>query len=117
MLICGVDIKDNKEIFISLTAIYGIGVYTAKKICKEVNVDFTTQTKNLSDNQIAAISNVAKSYKIESELSNQILMDCKRLVDIRCYRGVRRRMSLPVRGQNTQSNAKTAKCLLKSKRF
>ncbi len=107
--IAGVDIPDNKRGFVALTYIYGIGRTTAKKILREAGVDETIKVKEWTDDQINAVRNAISNYKIEGELRSEVQMNIKRLKDIGCYRGIRHRIGLPVRGQSTKNNARTRK--------
>ncbi|MEJ5299919.1 MAG: 30S ribosomal protein S13 [Thermodesulforhabdaceae bacterium] len=108
--IAGVDLPKNKRIEIALTYIYGIGRSTAKKIIEEAGIDPNTRTDNLTDEQIAALRRIIDTnYKVEGELRTQVAMNIKRLMDMGCYRGLRHRRGLPVRGQRTHSNARTRK--------
>jgi small subunit ribosomal protein S13 len=107
--IAGVDIPDNKRGFVALTYIYGIGRTTAKKILKEAGVDETLKVKDWTDDQINAVRSAISNYKIEGELRSEVQMNIKRLKDIGCYRGIRHRIGLPVRGQSTKNNARTRK--------
>ena len=108
--IAGVDLPNNKRGEIGLTYIFGIGRSSAKKILDELGIDYDTKVGEWSDEQIAGIrSKVANEYKIEGELRSAIQMNIKRLMDIGCYRGIRHRIGLPVRGQSTKNNARTRK--------
>jgi len=107
--IAGVDIPDNKRGFVALTYIYGIGRTTAKKILKEAGVDETLKVKDWTDDQINAVRSAISNYKIEGELRSEVQMNIKRLKDIACYRGIRHRIGLPLRGQSTKNNARTRK--------
>jgi small subunit ribosomal protein S13 len=108
--ISGVDIPRNKHIEIALTYIYGIGRSTARRILTEASVDFDTRTEKLSEPEIARIREVIdKSCKVEGDLRRIISMDIKRLMDLGCYRGLRHRKGLPVRGQRTKTNSRTRK--------
>jgi small subunit ribosomal protein S13 len=108
--ISGIDIPKNKHIEIALTYIYGIGRSAAQKILTEASVDFNTRTEKLTESEIARIREVIdKSYKVEGDLRREISMDIKRLMDLGCYRGLRHRKGLPVRGQRTKTNARTRK--------
>lgn len=108
--ISGIDIPRNKHIEIALTYIYGIGRSAAQKILTEASVDFNTRTEKLTESEIARIREVIdKSYKVEGDLRREISMDIKRLMDLGCYRGLRHRKGLPVRGQRTKTNARTRK--------
>lgn len=108
--IAGVDLPRDKKIKIGLTYIYGIGRRTALNILKAANIDPDIRTKDVSDEQVAAIRKViADEYKVEGALRTETTMSIKRLMDIGCYRGMRHRRGLPVRGQNTKNNARTRK--------
>lgn len=108
--IAGVDLPKNKRIEIALTYIYGIGRSTAKKILEKAGINPDTRTENLTDEQIATLRRIIDTeYKVEGELRAQVAMNIKRLMDMGCYRGLRHRRGLPVRGQRTHSNARTRK--------
>ncbi|HOK36297.1 MAG TPA: 30S ribosomal protein S13 [Paludibacteraceae bacterium] len=108
--IVGVDIPQNKRGEIALTYIYGIGRSSANKILKEAGVDRDIKAKDWTDEQIAKIREIISSnYKVEGDLRGEVQMNIKRLMDIGCYRGVRHRIGLPVRGQSTKNNARTRK--------
>ncbi len=108
--IAGVDLPRNKRMEIALTYIYGIGRTTAKKILREAEVSEDTKSDNLTDAELTRIRNIIDShYKVEGDLRREISMNIKRLMDIGCYRGLRHRRSLPVRGQRTHTNARTRK--------
>ena len=104
----GVDIPRNKVIGVSLTYIYGIGPSTAKKILAAAGVDASLRTSELTDEQETAIRNQIDSIKTEGDLRRETALN-KRLMEIGCYRGLRHRRSLPVRGQRTKTNARTRK--------
>lgn len=108
--IAGVDLPKNKRIEIGLTYIYGIGRSTSRKILTMLDIPYDTKTDQLSE---ADINNIRKvidgEYKVEGELRTEISMNIKRLMDLGCYRGLRHRKSLPVRGQRTSTNARTRK--------
>lgn len=108
--IAGVDLPKNKRGEIGLTYIFGIGHNSAKKILSKNGIDFNTKVQDWTDDQIAAIRlTIAEEYKIEGELRSSVQMNIKRLMDIGCYRGIRHRLGLPVRGQSTKNNARTRK--------
>ena len=108
--IAGVDLPNNKRGEIGLTYIFGIGRSSARKILEECGIDFDTKVNEWNDDQIAKIRTlIANEYKIEGELRSSVQMNIKRLMDIGCYRGIRHRLGLPVRGQNTKNNARTRK--------
>lgn len=108
--IAGVDLPKEKRIGISLTYIYGIGRSTAKKILSEAGVDPNVRAKDLGESDISKIKKTLDSgYKVEGDLRKEISMNIKRLMDLGCYRGLRHRKGLPVRGQRTNTNARTRK--------
>ena len=108
--IAGVDLPNNKRGEIGLTYIFGIGRSSARKILDDCGIDRDIKVGDWNDEQIAAIRNIInEEYKIEGELRSTIQMDIKRLMDIGCYRGIRHRIGLPVRGQSTKNNARTRK--------
>lgn len=108
--IAGVDLPKNKRGEIGLTYIFGIGRSSAQKILTKNDIDFDIKVKDWNDDQIAAIrQTIAEEYKIEGELRSLVQMNIKRLMDIGCYRGIRHRLGLPVRGQSTKNNARTRK--------
>ncbi|MBR3045292.1 MAG: 30S ribosomal protein S13 [Oscillospiraceae bacterium] len=108
--IAGVDLPKNKRVEIGLTYIFGIGRTTATKILKETGINPDTRVKDLSETDVAALrAYIDEHCMVEGDKRRQIAMDIKRLVDIGCYRGVRHRKGLPVRGQRTKTNARTRK--------
>ena len=109
--IAGVDLPKNKRGEIGLTYIYGIGRSTAQSILQQANIDFDIKVKDWNDEQINAIRSLIQQggYKIEGELRSMVQLNIKRLMDIGCYRGIRHRLGLPVRGQTTKNNARTRK--------
>lgn len=108
--IAGVDLPKGKRLEIGLTYIYGIGRSTSKEILAKLKMDPNTRTDDLSVDDITNIRKLIDSeYKVEGELRTEISMNIKRLMDLGCYRGLRHRKSLPVRGQNTKTNARTRK--------
>ena len=108
--IAGVDLPNNKRGEIGLTYIFGIGRSSAQKILRELDIDYNIKVKDWTDDQITAIrSKIANECKIEGELRSSVQMNIKRLMDIGCYRGIRHRLGLPVRGQSTKNNARTRK--------
>jgi small subunit ribosomal protein S13 len=108
--IVGVDIPNNKRGEVALTYIYGIGRSRANMILNEAGVDRDVKVKDWTDEQFGAIRTVInEKYKVEGELRSDIQMNIKRLMDIGCYRGIRHRIGLPVRGQSTKNNARTRK--------
>ena len=108
--IAGVDIPNEKRIEIGLTYIFGIGRTSSNKILGSAGIDPSIRSKDLSEEQVSKIREVIDSeYSVEGDLRRNVAMDIKRLVEIGCYRGVRHRKGLPVRGQRTQTNARTRK--------
>ena len=107
--IAGVDIPKNKRGGIALTYIYGIGRSRAKEILAEANVDESIKVQDWNDDQIAGIREAVGTFKIEGELRSETQLNIKRLMDIGCYRGIRHRIGLPLRGQSTKNNARTRK--------
>jgi small subunit ribosomal protein S13 len=108
--IAGIDLPKNKRIEIALTYIFGIGRSTAQKILVESGVDMNTRTDNLAESEVAKIREyIDKNVKVEGDLRRDISMNIKRLMDLGCYRGLRHRKGLPVRGQRTKTNARTRK--------
>ena len=108
--IAGVDLPNNKQGEIGLTYIFGIGRSSAKKILEKCGIDPAIKVGDWNDDQIAKIrTEINENYKIEGELRSSVQMDIKRLMDIGCYRGIRHRLGLPVRGQSTKNNARTRK--------
>ena len=107
--IVGVDIPNDKQVAYSLTYIYGIGLSTSKKILATCGVDPTIRVKDLTDEQLTKIRNEVSKIKTEGDLRREIALNIKRLSEIGCYRGLRHRPGLPVRGQRTKTNARTRK--------
>jgi small subunit ribosomal protein S13 len=106
----GVDLPKNERVEIGLTRIFGIGKSLSQKILSETNINPNTRVRDLTDEEIVKIRAVIeRDYRIEGDLRRDISMDIKRLVDIGCYRGVRHRVGLPLRGQRTKTNARTRK--------
>ena len=108
--IAGVDLPKNKRIEIGLTYIYGIGRSMSREILSKLSIDLDTKTDALTESEINSIRKVIDNeYKVEGELRTTVSMNIKRLMDLGCYRGLRHRRSLPVRGQRTSTNARTRK--------
>ncbi|MBR1630557.1 MAG: 30S ribosomal protein S13 [Paludibacteraceae bacterium] len=108
--IVGVDLPQNKRGEVGLTYIYGLGRSSAKKILEEAGVDVNIKVKDWTDDQAAKIREIiGAKYKVEGDLRSEVQMNIKRLMDIGCYRGIRHRLGLPVRGQSTKNNARTRK--------
>ena len=108
--IVGVDLPQNKRGEISLTYIYGIGRSAAKSILNKAGVDLDKKVQDWTDAEAAAVREVIQNeYKVEGDLRSEVQLNIKRLMDIGCYRGIRHRIGLPVRGQSTKNNARTRK--------
>ena len=107
--IVGVDIPNDKPVGIALTYIYGVGRTTAAKVCATAKVDAGLRVKDLSDDQMNAIRTEVSKIKTEGDLRREVALNIKRLTEIGCYRGMRHRKGLPVRGQRTKTNARTRK--------
>jgi len=109
--IVGVDLPKNKRGEIGLTYIYGIGRSTARQILEKAGIDYDTKVKDWTDEQIGQIRSVIadEGLKVEGELRSSVQLNIKRLMDIGCYRGIRHRIGLPLRGQSTKNNARTRK--------
>ena len=108
--IAGIDLPKNKRIEIALTYIYGIGRPTSQKILNEASINWDTKSDDLTEVQINTIRQIIDShYKVEGDLRTEVSMNIKRLMDLGCYRGLRHRRGLPVRGQRTHTNARTRK--------
>ena len=107
--IAGINIPDHKHAVIALTAIYGIGRQTASEICVKVGITPSVKIKVLTEEQLEAIRNVVSKMTVEGDLRREVSMNIKRLMDLGCYRGIRHRRGLPLRGQRTRTNARTRK--------
>ena len=108
--IVGVDLPQNKRGEVALTYIFGIGRSTSNKILEKAEVDRDIKVKDWTDDQAARIREIIQNeYKVEGDLRSEVQLDIKRLMDIGCYRGIRHRIGLPVRGQSTKNNARTRK--------
>ena len=107
--IAGIDIPKNKRGVIALTYIFGIGASRAKEVLANAKVDESIKVQDWTDDQIAAIREQVGSYTIEGELRSEVQLNIKRLMDIGCYRGIRHRTGLPLRGQRTKNNSRTRK--------
>lgn len=108
--IVGVEIPDQKQIWIALTYIYGIGRSLSKKILTEAGIDFHKKAKDLTSEELEKIKAIIeRNYKVEGELKKEILMNIKRLKEIKCWRGQRHLKGLPVRGQRTRTNSRTVR--------
>ncbi len=108
--LAGVDLPRNKKMEIALTAIFGIGRSRSKKILLEAKVPLEKKSDDLTESDVAKIREIIeRSFKVEGDLRREVTLNIKRLVDLGCYRGIRHRRGLPVRGQRTHSNARTRK--------
>jgi small subunit ribosomal protein S13 len=108
--IAGVDLPNEKRVEYGLTYVYGIGVKSSNKILAEAGVNPDTRVKDLTEDELSKIREIIdRDYTVEGDLRRQIALDIKRLIEIGCYRGLRHRRGLPVRGQNTKNNARTRK--------
>ncbi len=107
--IAGVNIPDNKHAVISLTYVYGVGRTTAQKICNDVGISHSVKFSELSAEQLDEVRNAVAKFSVEGDLRREVNMNIKRLMDLGCYRGIRHRRGLPLRGQRTKTNARTRK--------
>ncbi len=108
--IAGIDLPKNKRIEVALTYIYGVGRSTAQRILSQAGVDCDTRSDDLTESEVGQIRKVLDAeYKVEGDLRREISMNIKRMMDLGCYRGLRHRRGLPVRGQKTKTNARTRK--------
>jgi len=108
--IAGVDIPQDRRVEVALSYIYGIGVPSSRKICEEAGVNLDTRVKDLTEKEITRLREIIETrHTVEGDLRRDVSFNMKRLMDIGCYRGLRHRRSLPVRGQRTRTNARTRK--------
>jgi small subunit ribosomal protein S13 len=107
--IAGINIPVNKHVVIALTSIYGIGDTRAKQICEAAGIAPDTMVKDLAEPEVAGIRNAVANFVVEGDLRRETSMNIKRLMDLGCYRGIRHRRGLPLRGQRTRTNARTRK--------
>jgi small subunit ribosomal protein S13 len=108
--IAGIDLPKNKRGEVGLTYIYGVGRSSARKILQEAGIDVNVKVKDWTDDQLSKIRSILNAqFKVEGELRSSVQLNIKRLMDIGCYRGIRHRLGLPVRGQRTKNNARTRK--------
>src|SRR5437899_10882313 len=108
--ISGVDLPREKQIGTSLTYLYGIGTTSARRVCAAAQIDPTRRTKDLTDDEVHRIrESLEQGYKVEGDLRREVSLNIKRLMDLGCYRGLRHRKGLPVRGQRTHTHARTRK--------
>lgn len=107
--IAGINIPVHKHVVIGLTSIYGVGVPRARKICEDTGIEPTTKVKDLSEPELESLRSALAKLSVEGDLRREISMNIKRLMDLGCYRGIRHRRGLPLRGQRTRTNARTRK--------
>ncbi len=108
--IAGVDLPRNKRIEVAMTYIFGIGRSTSQEILSQAGVNHSTRTDDLTESELAKIREIVdQNYRVEGDLRREVTMNVKRLMDLGCYRGLRHRKGLPVRGQNTKNNSRTRK--------
>ena len=107
--IAGVDLPREKRVEVGLTYVYGIGLPSSQKILKEAGVNPDTRVKDLTDDEVSKIRKAMDGYKVEGDLRREVALNIKRLTEIGCYRGIRHRRGLPVRGQRTKTNSRTRK--------
>ncbi len=107
--ISGVILRPQVHIRVALRGIYGIGAYRAGSICKRLGINPATKVSDLADEKVPLLQQAVNEYEVEGDLRRRVAMDIKRLVDIKCYRGMRHKKGLPVRGQRTRTNARTRK--------
>jgi small subunit ribosomal protein S13 len=108
--IAGVDLPPQKRLWVGLTAIYGIGQTRARHLCERAGVDVTKKVKDLTEDEVSKLRQLIEAEgRVEGDLRKEMQMNVRRLIDIQCYRGLRHRRNLPVRGQRTHTNARTRK--------
>ena len=108
--IAGINIPTDKQVWVALTYIYGIGTKVSKDILDQAKVKHDVRVKDLSEDQLSKIRDIiAKDHPVEGDLRREVMLNIKRLMDLGCYRGLRHRKGLPVRGQSTKTNARTRK--------
>lgn len=107
--IAGVNLPIQKHVWVGLQSIYGIGRSRSRQICKEIKLDPSTSIKSLSEGEVEQIRNAVAKYTVEGDLRREVGISIKRLMDLGCYRGLRHRRGLPLRGQRTRTNARTRK--------
>jgi small subunit ribosomal protein S13 len=108
--IAGVDLPRDKRVEVALTYIYGIGRSTSKKVLRDTGINPDTRVRDLTEEEVARLRDVlSKEYKLEGDLRREVSLNIKRLIEISCYRGIRHRRGMPVRGQRTKTNARTRK--------
>ena len=107
--IAGINIPANKHTVIALQSVYGVGQTRAQQICDNAGVDRDAKVKDLTEDQVEKLRNEVAKFSVEGDLRREVSMNIKRLMDLGCYRGIRHRRGLPLRGQQTQTNARTRK--------
>ena len=107
--IAGISIPENKQVFIALTHIFGIGVNRARLTCKIAELDPTIKVKDLSEGEVSKLRDIIAKFPVEGDLRRETALNIKRLLDLGCYRGIRHRRGLPLNGQRTKTNARTRK--------
>jgi small subunit ribosomal protein S13 len=112
--IAGVNIPDHKHVVIALTSIYGIGKSTSLNLCRQVKIEPSSKVSQLTDSQLESLRTEISKMTVEGDLRREVSMNIKRLMDLGCYRGLRHRRGLPLRGQRTKTNARTRKGRRKS---
>jgi small subunit ribosomal protein S13 len=107
--IAGVNIADHKHVVIALTSVYGVGKSSALKLCQQTKIEPSTKVSQLTDVELEALRKIIGEMTVEGDLRRTVTMNIKRLMDLGCYRGLRHRRGLPLRGQRTKTNARTRK--------
>lgn len=107
--IAGVNIADHKHVVIALTSVYGVGNSSSRKLCQKLNIEPSAKVSQLTDAELESLRTELGSMTVEGDLRRMVSMDIKRLMDLGCYRGLRHRRGLPLRGQRTKTNARTRK--------
>lgn len=106
----GIDIPNDKKVVYSLTYLYGVGEHTARELCHKADIDPNKRARDLTDQELSSLANIIeRDYLVEGPLRRNVQQNISRLREIRCYRGIRHRLGLPVRGQRTKTNARTRK--------
>ena len=107
--IAGINVPVNKHVVVALTSIYGIGSTRARKICEASDIEPSRKVRDLTDGEVEALRSEVGKFVVEGDLRREVSMNIKRLMDLGCYRGIRHRRGLPLRGQRTKTNARTRK--------
>ncbi|CAA3705103.1 30S ribosomal protein S13 [Candidatus Portiera aleyrodidarum] len=115
--IAGINIPDNKQVWVALTYIYGIGKYRANSICKKIGITNTRKVRDLNTTQLDKIRKTISNFVVEGDLRREVAINIKRLIDLGCYRGLRHKRGLPVHGQRTKTNAQTCKNINKGRKI